>query len=134
MAPLFAIGAIVLIGDRGPLRRLFLPRDTVEISGIGLSWWTLVVAPGRMDWDDVGGVSQVGFRDGTLTVVYSPQGRAIVTLEGEFLGEASRRSYPVPTVIAAAMPTVFEPIDPHHPERGCVRRGLGVSGEPRSAP
>ena len=86
-----------------------------------------------MGWDDLAGVSELNAGYATLTSIFAQDGRTIAMLNRDFRRSDSRRWVHVPVAVVAAQPGLFEPVDPRHPERGCVRRDL--SGDPeRSAP
>lgn len=71
-----------------------------------------------------------------MTIVYDMAGHEFVTIEGEFRDHVSGRERAIPVAVAAYQPDLFELVDPAHPTRGCVRRGIAsLSGDPsRSAP
>jgi hypothetical protein len=133
MAPLFTWFVVFLVGDRGPFARLWLKRGTIDITANGIAWSDPCDGAGQVSWDDLAGVSELNARDATLTSFFDREGRTIAMLNRDFRRYESRQWVHVPVAVGAAQPRLFEPIDPRHPERGCVRRDL--SGDPaRSAP
>ena len=134
LAPIFVVVAMAFIGDRGPLGVFFVPRVTLEIDESGLSWSVPPAGRGRLGWDEIVGISSLGAGVGASTFVYDREGRQVLSIDGEFRDERSRRRRNVPTLIISRKPEIFEAADPRHPERGCVRRDMVLSGEPRSAP
>lgn len=133
MAPLFLWFVVFLIGDRGPFARLWLKRGTIEITANGMAWSDPCDGAGRVNWDDLAGVSELNWGASTLTSLFDQEGRTVVMLTRDFRRADSRRWVHVPVAVVAAQPGLFEPIDERHPVRGCVRRGLS-GGEPRIAP
>jgi len=126
-----------LIGDRGPFRALYVPRTTVTISADGLAWWTANGGSSLLAWSELGGVSRFGNGRVTTETVFDLSGKELATLEGPFVVDGSRRTTSLPTAILDVRPLEFLPLDPRHPERGCLtrtprspdlRRGAGVEG------
>ena len=114
--------AIVLVRDRGMFRALYDPRTTVVVGPDGLAWWTAKAGDGRLAWSELGGVSRFKARYNTFEPVYAISGAEIVGFEGPFNLEGRRKSVNLPTIILEARPNDYVPIDPKHPERGCVIR------------
>jgi hypothetical protein len=124
----------LLIGDRGPFRAFYHPRTTLTVSADGLGWWTAKGGAQRLAWSELGGVSRFTNKSTTTETVFDVSGREIVTLEGPFAIEGSRRAVSLPAVILDARPREFFALDPNHPERGCLTRSprgpdLAGSGE-----
>ena len=134
MSPQFTVVAIVFVGDRGPFRAFYQPRATLEIDANGLVRWAPTSGRRQLDWGEIGGISSLGVGVGALTFVYDREGREVLSIDGEFRDERSRRRRNLPALVIAEKPGLFEAADPRHPERGCVRREVALSGEPRSAP
>ena len=115
--------AALLIEDRGPLRALYFPRATVSVSADALKWWTPRGGAGCLAWADLGGASRfVRGRDKTTETVFTVSGVEAASIEGPFTIEGTRRSVNLPSVILDARPRDFMPLDPRHPERGCLTR------------
>jgi hypothetical protein len=113
---------ILILKDRGPFRAFYDPRTTVTVDPDGLSWWTAKAGDGRLAWSDLGGVSRIKGRDSTYEPVYGMSAEEVIAFEGPFKVEGRRKSVSLPTIILEARPNNFVPIDPGHPERGCVTR------------
>jgi hypothetical protein len=133
--PLFVGWLVMLLGvDRGPFRRLYLPRTRLLATGDGLAWRS-PTTDGEAAWAEIGGVSSVGGGPGRLTTVYEPGGRPLAELRGEFEDVRTRDRRSVPERIVELHPDRFEPVDPARPADGCARREAGPSDDPaRSAP
>jgi len=113
--------ALVAIGDRGPFRALHDARTTITVGPDGIAWWTARAGDGHLAWPQVGGVSRTRTRYRTTERVFLRAGAEAVSFEGPFTVEGRPRSVSLPAIFLEARPTSFVPIDPRHPERGCVR-------------
>jgi hypothetical protein len=112
--------AIAFMGDRGPLRGLYERRTTVTVGPDGLAWWTAKGGDGRLAWSELGGASRIRGTYNTYEPVFALSGEEAVTLAGPFKVEGRRKSVSLPSIILEARPKQFMPIDPRHPERGCL--------------
>ena len=123
LAPLMiGFTTALLIGDRGPFRALYVPRTTVTISADGLAWWTAKGGASRLAWSELGGVSRFVNKRVTTETVFDLSGKELAALDGPFVIDGSRRTVSLPTVILDVRPLDFFPLDPRHPERGCLTR------------
>lgn len=134
MAPLFAWFAVFLLGDRGPFARLWLKRGTIDITANRMTWSDPSDGTGQVTWDDLAGVSELYMGDSTLTSIFDREGRTIAMLKRDFRRSDSRQWVHVPVAVLEVQPRLFEPVDLRQPQKGCIRRGRVLSGEPRNAP
>lgn len=120
--PLVVGTAVMLFArDRGPFRRLYLPRASVQATVDDLAWSSAMSA-GAATWAEIGGVSSVGDGPGRTTTVYGLVGEPLAELRGEFEDVRTRDRRSVTLRILDLRPDRYEPVDPSRPGDGCVWR------------
>jgi hypothetical protein len=126
MGPLLVCGGVWLVGPRGWLRRLWARPVRITIDRDGLAWTLANRSAGACPWADLGGVSSGVDHRSRWRAVFYRDGKELFGFAAPLVDETTGRRVQLPVLISDLRPDLFEPLDPRHPERACVRRTAPV--------
>ena len=122
MAPLFLWAIAYYVGSRGPIRSLWEDPVRLVLDDRGVAWTLTGDRSGFASWDEVGGMSSDMDWRGPWRSLRRRDGAELVTVRGPFVDETTGRTVALPMLLVRLRPELFEPLDPRHPDRACVRR------------
>jgi hypothetical protein len=132
MGPIFAWGVVfLLVGPRGPFRALWSTPTRITLDRAGVSWRLRNGDAGSCPWEEFGGASSGVDHRAKWRAIFHRDGHELIGFEAPLVDEATGRKVRLPLLIVRARPDLFEPLDPNHPERACVRRAAPVLAEVR---
>jgi hypothetical protein len=126
IGPIFAWFVVWLVGPRGWLRHLWARPVRITIDRDGLAWTLANRSAGACRWADLGGVSSGVDHRVRWRAVFHRDGSELFTFAAPLVDETTGRRVQLPELISQLRPDLFEPLDPRHPERACVRRTAPV--------
>jgi len=135
LGPILVWGIVYALGPRSLPRRLWMPPIRVTVDRQALRWVLSNGTEGSTSWDGLGGVSYGVDHRARWRNVFDRDGGDLFTFAAPLVDEATGRKTSLPLVVGLARPDLFEPLDPSHPDRAVVRRGVGgttASGEQRA--
>ena len=126
MGPLAVWGVAWLAGPRGWLRRLWARPVRIAVDRDGIAWTLANGSAGSCPWADLGGASSGVDHRVRWRAVFRKDGTELFTFAAPLVDETTGRRVQLPELISHLRPDLFEPLDPRHPERACVRRTAPV--------
>ena len=131
MGPLLVWGAVWLVGPRGWLRRLWVRPVRITVDRDGVAWTLANGRAGSCPWADLGGASSGVDHQSRWRAVFGRDGTELFGFAAPLVDETTGRRVQLPELISHVRPDLFEPLDPRHPERACVRRTAPVLADVR---
>jgi len=122
IGPLVAWAIVFSLGPRGRLRVLWSDPVRLTVDDGGVAWQVPGQPEAACSWDELGGVSSGANWRSSWRSLWRRDGAELVTVRGPFVDEASGARVELSAVIVRVRPDTYEPLDPRHPDRACVRR------------
>lgn len=123
LGPLTVAVVLLILGDAGPLARLWESSLHVDVAEDGITWRSIDGVRGLIAWDALGGVSTSGSGGPAVTTFYGRRGTTLLEVTGGFRRGPLAPEQVVGWEVAAIRPDLYERVgDGWSSYRGCVRR------------